>query len=158
MLRILNSTSMSTSDLANTVTPSKTIAPFEPLLSYPVTITPDFTVRVRNPQLHICIRSHIMASVNSLTAPFFDDPYYSDIIIKFGGHQIRAHKAILAQQSGYFAAAFFGRFQVKSFKVTNRARLTLLGCIEPCHRSGRRRRFRTAYRHDRIPVPSRTCS
>jgi hypothetical protein len=39
---------------------------------------------------------------------------YSDIIIKFGEHQIRAHKVILAQQSGYFATAFFSRFQVIS--------------------------------------------
>lgn len=60
-----------------------------------------------------------MASVNILTVPFFDDPYYSDIIIKFGGCQIRAHKAILAQQSGYFATAFFGRFQAKNSRVTD---------------------------------------
>jgi hypothetical protein len=58
-----------------------------------------------------------MASVNSLTAPFFDNPLYSDIIIKFGEHQIHAHKVILAQQSGYFATAFFGRFQVASSPV-----------------------------------------
>lgn len=53
-----------------------------------------------------------MTSVDSLTASFFDNPQYSDIIVKFGGRQIRAHKVILAQQSGYFAAAFFSRFQV----------------------------------------------
>ena len=53
-----------------------------------------------------------MATADSLTAPFFDNPQYSDIIIKFGEYQIRAHKVILAQQSGYFATAFFSRFQV----------------------------------------------
>ncbi|CAD0100622.1 unnamed protein product [Aureobasidium mustum] len=47
-----------------------------------------------------------MASVDSLTAAFYDNEQYSDIIIKFGEHQIRAHKVILAQQSGYFATAF----------------------------------------------------
>ncbi|KAG9550106.1 hypothetical protein KCU71_g14134, partial [Aureobasidium melanogenum] len=53
-----------------------------------------------------------MASVDSLTASFYDNEQYSDIIIKFGEHQIRAHKVILAQQSGYFATAFHGLFQV----------------------------------------------
>ncbi|KAI4773342.1 hypothetical protein E4T52_11681 [Aureobasidium sp. EXF-3400] len=58
-----------------------------------------------------------MATAEILTAPFFDNPQYSDIIIKFGEHQIRAHKVILAQQSGYFATAFFSRFQVASNPV-----------------------------------------
>ncbi|KAH0384981.1 hypothetical protein KCU92_g3911, partial [Aureobasidium melanogenum] len=54
---------------------------------------------------------------DSLTASFFDNSQYSDITIKFGEHQIRAHKVILAQQSGYFATAFFSRFQVASNPV-----------------------------------------
>lgn len=58
-----------------------------------------------------------MESVNSLTALFFDNPLYSNIIIKFGECQFHAHKVILAQQSGYFATAFFGRFQVASSPV-----------------------------------------
>ncbi|KAH0370550.1 PAP2-domain-containing protein, partial [Aureobasidium melanogenum] len=33
-----------------------------------------------------------MASVDSLTASFYDNEQYSDITIKFGEHQIRAHK------------------------------------------------------------------
>jgi hypothetical protein len=77
-----------------------------------------------------------MATADSLTAPFFDNPQYSDIIIKFGEHQIRAHKIILAQQSGYFATAFFSRFQVTTFDTTSDAQLTLSGCIKPCHRLG----------------------
>ncbi|KAG9996425.1 hypothetical protein KCU78_g17455, partial [Aureobasidium melanogenum] len=55
-----------------------------------------------------------MASIDSLTASFYDNEQYSDIIIKFGEHQIRAHKVILAQQSGYFMTAFSSRFQVAS--------------------------------------------
>lgn len=53
-----------------------------------------------------------MASVDSLTASFYDNEQYSDITIKFGEHRIHAHKVILAQQSGYFATAFLGLFQV----------------------------------------------
>ena len=61
-----------------------------------------------------------MATVDSLTASFFDNSQYSDIIIKFGEHQIHAHKVILAQQSKYFATAFFGLFQVTNPITTNR--------------------------------------
>ncbi|KAG9997431.1 hypothetical protein KCU78_g16957, partial [Aureobasidium melanogenum] len=55
-----------------------------------------------------------MAPIDSLTASFYDNEQYSDIVIKFGEHQIRAHKVILAQQSGYFMTAFSSRFQVAS--------------------------------------------
>lgn len=63
-----------------------------------------------------------------LTTEFFDNEEYSDVIIKFGEEQIRAHKIILAQQSGYFAAAFFGLFQVTDLlrhrnSLTNTTRL-----------------------------------
>ncbi|KAK6003017.1 hypothetical protein QM012_000862 [Aureobasidium pullulans] len=58
-----------------------------------------------------------MASADSLTASFFDNEQYSDITIKFGDHQIRAHKVILAQQSGYFMTAFSSRFQVATNPV-----------------------------------------
>jgi len=63
---------------------------------------------------HRALRSEhlIMALVNDLTAPFFNNPQYSDITVKFGKRQVRAHKILLAQQSGYFATAFFSRFQV----------------------------------------------
>jgi hypothetical protein len=48
-----------------------------------------------------------MASAEDFTARFYDDrTKWSDIIIKYGDHQIHAHKAILAQQSGYFLRAF----------------------------------------------------
>lgn len=56
-----------------------------------------------------------MASIDSLTASFYDNEQYSDITIKFGEHQIRAHKVILGQQSGYFATAFLGLFQVGDY-------------------------------------------
>ncbi|CAD0088111.1 unnamed protein product, partial [Aureobasidium vineae] len=52
-----------------------------------------------------------------LTAAFSNNEQYSDIVIKFGEHQIRAHKVVLAQQSGYFATAFFSHFQVASNPV-----------------------------------------
>lgn len=48
-----------------------------------------------------------MASAEDFTARFYDDgTKWSDIIIKYGDHQIHAHKAILVQQSGYFLTAF----------------------------------------------------
>jgi len=77
-----------------------------------------------------------MTAVDSLMAAFYDNPQYSDITIKFAQHHIRAHKVILAQQSKYFATAFFSRFQVNSSSAMNDARLTPPGCIKPCHRSG----------------------
>jgi hypothetical protein len=66
----------------------------------------------------------LMASVDVLTAPFFNHPQYSDIIIKFGECEVHAHKVILAQQSGYFARAFFGLFQVTSHNQYNKEYLT----------------------------------
>ncbi|KAG9642655.1 hypothetical protein KCU64_g12074, partial [Aureobasidium melanogenum] len=60
-----------------------------------------------------------MKSDAGLAAQFFDNEKYSDVIIKFGERQVRAHKVILAQQSGYFAAAFFGLFQVASNPVVD---------------------------------------
>jgi hypothetical protein len=78
----------------------------------------------RNSQLLLLIRPHTgqstMKSIDSLTAPFFDNPLYSDIIIKFGEHQLHAHKVILAQQSGYFATAFFSRLQVNRSQIHRR--------------------------------------
>ncbi|KEQ68458.1 hypothetical protein M436DRAFT_58344 [Aureobasidium namibiae CBS 147.97] len=62
-----------------------------------------------------------MASAGSVRASFFDNPQYSDITIKFGQHEIRAHKVILAQQSGYFATAFFSNFQVNGSSGTDDA-------------------------------------
>ena len=62
-----------------------------------------------------------MATVDSLVASFFDNPQHWDIVIKFGDCQIRAHKVILAQQSGYFATAFFSRFQVTTFDTASDA-------------------------------------
>ena len=78
----------------------------------------------------------IVTAVDSLMAPFYDNPRYSDITIKFAQHQIRAHKVILVQQSKYFATAFFSGFQVNTSSAMNDARLTPPGCIKPCHRSG----------------------
>lgn len=48
-----------------------------------------------------------MESANDITARLYNDSAkWSDIIIKYGEHQIHAHKAILVQQSGYFLTAF----------------------------------------------------
>jgi hypothetical protein len=103
------SSSLSTSGITNAVAPTKPVTPFGLSLSY-------FLTPARNSQLLLPVRPHTghstMTSIDSLTAPFFDNPLYSDIIIKFGEHQLHAHKVILAQQSGYFATAFFSRFQV----------------------------------------------
>ncbi|CAD0014916.1 unnamed protein product [Aureobasidium pullulans] len=59
-----------------------------------------------------------MASAEDFTARFYDDgTKWSDIIIKYGDHQIHAHKAILAQQSGYFLRAFSSSLPVSSSPI-----------------------------------------
>jgi hypothetical protein len=148
MYRNFHSESSSTSECTTTVTRTKTVLPFEPSFSFFLTSVSDFVTPVRCSQHSIfCLLSFqltahstlwrlIMASVDGLTAPFFNNPQYSDIIIKYGEHQIRAHKVILAQHLGYFATAFFSHFQVITSSTVSVARLTPSGCIEPYHRSG----------------------
>ncbi|THX25848.1 hypothetical protein D6C77_01550 [Aureobasidium pullulans] len=59
-----------------------------------------------------------MASAEDFTARFYDDgTKWSDIIIKYGDYQIHAHKAILAQQSGYFLRAFSSSLPVSSSPI-----------------------------------------
>lgn len=58
-------------------------------------------------QLYFGTRIKFMESANDLTARLYNDSAkWSDIIIKYGEHQIHAHKAILVQQSRYFLTAF----------------------------------------------------
>ncbi|TIA02488.1 hypothetical protein D6C82_02742 [Aureobasidium pullulans] len=59
-----------------------------------------------------------MESANDLTARLYNDSAkWSDIIIKYGEHQIHAHKAILVQQSGYFLTAFTTLLPVSSSPI-----------------------------------------
>ncbi|TIA56741.1 hypothetical protein D6C76_10773, partial [Aureobasidium pullulans] len=59
-----------------------------------------------------------MESANDLTARLYNvSAKWSDIIIKYGEHQIHAHKAILVQQSGYFLTAFTTLLPVSSSPI-----------------------------------------
>ncbi|THX51871.1 hypothetical protein D6D06_07103 [Aureobasidium pullulans] len=59
-----------------------------------------------------------MESANDLTARLYNDSAkWSDIIIKYGEHQIHAHKAILVQQSRYFLTAFTTLLPVSSSPI-----------------------------------------
>lgn len=129
--------SSSTSELhRRRLTSTKTVAPFERPPSF-ASPAQDLTNSVHNLEQFIHPPERlIVTAIDSLMAPFYDSPRYSDITIKFAQHQIRAHKVILAQQSKYFATAFFSGFQVNTSSAMNDARLTPPGCIKPCHRSG----------------------
>lgn len=45
---------------------------------------------------------------------FFNKEQFSDVVVKFSGRQIYAHKIILAQHSGFFERAFLGQLSVSS--------------------------------------------
>jgi BTB/POZ domain len=68
--------------------------------------------QVRTVPMGNCLRLSYL-----IRARFYNSSTYSDVTVKFSGHQIVAHKLLLSSQSKWFAKAFEGKFKVRSIRV-----------------------------------------
>jgi hypothetical protein len=63
---------------------------------------------------------HSCNALELISHRFYNDEKFSDVIIKFGEHEIKAHRVVLASQSRYFANAFEGRFKASANPIVHR--------------------------------------